>query len=95
MKFFEQYNRKIQTILEDMGADAGMTTGSTLGPTQGHPTNVGQSGDFIAPGDARNIYGSAEIKNKAKKRGPKQKKSKFKPPGFKEGSIIRRTFPTM
>jgi hypothetical protein len=73
----QKFNKKIQQLLEDM------TTTSTLGPTQGHPANVGQSGDFYAPGDARNVFGS--LTKKKKKKGKK----------IKEVTMIRRTFPGM
>ena len=72
----QNFNKKIQRLLEDM------TTTSTLGPTQGHPANVGQSEDFYAPGDARNVFG---LGGKKKKKGKK----------LKEMSVIRRTFPGM
>lgn len=75
--------------MEDVGAvaGAGNTTSSALGPTQGHSAQIGKSGDFYAPGDARNLFGA--------KLSKKNKKTKFKPPGFKKGKVIRRTFPGM
>lgn len=82
----KQFDKKIEQILEDVGADAGAvgnTTTTALGPTQAHPAQVGKSGDFYAPGDARNLFGT------------KSKKTKFKPPGFKKGKVIRRSFPGM
>lgn len=57
-----------------------MTTGSVFGPGQVHSAEVGKSGDFYAPGDARNIFGSTKKKKKVKKEAVK---------------IIRRTFPGM
>ena len=85
----KQFNAKYKKLMEDMGAATGNVTSTVLGPTQGHPAQVGKSGDFYAPGDNRNIWGSASK--------PKKKlKSKFKAPGFKkESKIIRRTFPGM
>lgn len=79
----------MEQILEDVGADAGAaanTTTTAFGSGQAHPTQIGKSGNFYAPEDARNIFGG-----KAKK----GKKSKFKPPGFKKGKMIRRSFPGM
>jgi len=87
----KKFNKKIQEILEDMGAaaGAGVTTGTAFGSGQAHPANTGQSGDFYAPGDARNIWGN---------QAPKKRKSKFKAPknnpGFKSKfKVIRRTPP--
>ena len=78
----KQFDKKIEQILEDVGAVANTTT-TAFGPTQGHSAQIGKSGDFYAPGDARNIF------------GVKGKKTKFKPPGFKKGKVIRRSFPGM
>lgn len=66
--------------------DIGNTTTSALGPTQGHSAQIGKSGDFYATGDSRNLFGATTNK---------KKKTKFKPPGFKKGKVIRRTFPNM
>lgn len=85
----QNFNKRIIQLLEDLGAavDAAPNSTSTaLGPTQAHPAQIGKSGDFYAPGDARNLFG-APTKKKIK--------NKFKPPGFKKGKIIRRTFPGM
>jgi hypothetical protein len=82
----KQFDEKIKQILEDVGVDAGAaanTTTTAFGPGQSHPAQVGKSGDFYAPGDARNIFGT------------KSKKTKFKPPGFKKGKVLRRSFPGM
>lgn len=82
--------------MEDVGAapavaDGGSNTTSTaFGPGQTHPAQVGKSGDFYAPGDARNLFGT-KIQGKNKKK----KTPAFKPPGFKKGKVIRRTFPGM
>lgn len=81
----KKFNKRLQQLLED--PSMGNTTSGVLGPTQGHSTNVGQSGDFYAPGDNRNLFGTTVAKP--------GKKSKFKPPGFKKGKVIRRTFPGM
>lgn len=70
-----------------MAAAAGNTTSSALGPDQGHSAQIGKSGDFYAPGDSRNLFGTKVSK--------KKKSTKFKPPGFKKGKVIRRTFPGM
>jgi hypothetical protein len=76
------FNKKYYQLLEDMGG--ANTTSAAFGPGQAHSDQIGKSGDFYAPGDARNIFGT-----------PKKKKTKFKPPGFKKGKVIRRTFPGM
>jgi hypothetical protein len=84
-----KFNTLYRKLMEDMGgADAAVpgTTGQALGPTQAQPAQIGKSGDFYAPGDARNIFGAPS---------KKKVKNKFKPPGFKKGKIIRRTLPTM
>ena len=65
-----------------------ITTSNAFGPGQSHPSPIGKSGDFYVPGDARNLFGT-KIKGKIKK------SSRFKPPGFKKGKIIRRAFPGM
>ncbi len=85
LKFNKLYNK----ILKENDAVAAApvnTTSSALGPTQAHPAQIGKSGDFYAPGDARNIFGAPS---------KKKTKNKFKPPGFKKGKVIRRTFPGM
>jgi hypothetical protein len=71
-----KFNNLIKKLNEDM------TTGSVFGAGQAHPTAVGQSGDFYAPGDARNIFGGI-----TKKKKKKTKKESV--------PIIRRTFPGM
>ena len=85
-----KFNTLYRKLMEDMGgAEAAAvpgTTGQALGPNQAQPAQIGKSGDFYAPGDARNIFGSPS---------KKKVKNKFKPPGFKKGKIIRRTFPGM
>lgn len=57
----KKYNELIKKLNEDM------TTGSVFGGGQAHPTAVGKSGDFYAPGDARvpKILGTGK-KKKAK-----------------------------
>jgi len=57
-----------------------ITTGSAFGAGQTHPFPAGKSGDFYAPGDARNIFGSSS-KNKKRKN--------------KSIKVVRRTFPGM
>ena len=79
----KNFDKKIRTLLEDMG-DMGNTTSAAVGPGQAHAFQIGQSGDFYAPGDARNLFGS-------KKNNKFTPPSKFKPPGFKKGKVIRRT----
>ena len=90
----KKFDKKIQKILEDMGAAAGTTAAAGIGSTSaaaGVP--IGQSSDKIyAPGDARNLFGTAVDKPK--------KKSKFKAPkknpGFKTPfKIIRRNPPSL
>ena len=81
----KKFNNRYEKILEDVGvADVGNTTSTALGPTQGHSAQIGKSGDFYAPGDARNLFGAK-----------KSKKGKFKAPGFKKAKVMRRTFPGM
>jgi hypothetical protein len=77
----KNFDKRILTLLEDMGN----TSGAVFGAGQAHAFQIGQSGDFYAPGDARNLFGS---KKKNKFTPPV---SKFKPPGFKKGKVIRRT----
>ena len=72
----KNFDKLYQQIMENM------TTGSVLGPSQVHSAVPGQSGDFYAPGDARNIFGSIT----------KRKKKKTKKESVK---VIRRTFPGM
>ncbi len=76
------FNKKYYQLLEDMGG--ANTTSAAFGPGQAHSDQIGKSGDFYAPGDSRNLFGTS-----------KKKKTKFKPPGFKKGKVIRRTFPGM
>lgn len=71
-------------VSEDGAAAPVNTTTSALGPTQAHSPQIGKSGDFYAPGDNRNLFGTKVLKPK-----------KFKAPGFKKGKVIRRTFPGM
>lgn len=77
----KRFNKRIEALMEDV------TSASAFGPGQAHAFQIGKSGDFYAPGDARNMFGAKSTK--------KKKKSKFKAPGFKEGKMIRRTFPGM
>ena len=58
----KNFDKKIRTLLEDMG-DMGNTTSAAFGPGQAHAFQIGQSGDFYAPGDARNLFGSKKIIN--------------------------------
>lgn len=85
-----RFNKLYEKLLKetDGGAVAAPvnTTSSALGPNQAQPAQIGKSGDFYAPGDARNLFGAPT---------KKKTKNKFKPPGFKKGKIIRRTFPGM
>lgn len=84
----KNFDKKYKQIMEDGEAAAvGNTTSSALGPAQAHSAQIGKSGDFYAPGDARNLFGTKVNK--------KKKNIKFKPPGFKKGKVIRRTFPGM
>jgi len=80
-----KFNKRVKTILEDIvsAGDAAGTATVAFGDNQGHPAQIGKSGDFYAPGDNRNIWGTKTAK--------KAKKSKFKAPGFKKSKIIRRT----
>lgn len=82
-----RFNKLYQQLLKETeGAAVANTTTTAFGPDQAHPAQIGKSGDFYAPGDARNLFG-APTKKKVK--------NKFKPPGFKKGKVIRRTFPGM
>ena len=72
----KNFDKLYQQIMENM------TTGSVLGPSQAHSAAPGQSGDFYAPGDVRNIFGGIT----------KRKKKKTKKESVK---VIRRTFPDM
>jgi hypothetical protein len=76
----KNFDKRILTLLEDMGN----TSAAAFGAGQAHAFQIGQSGDFYAPGDARNLFGS-------KKKNKFTPPSKFKPPGFKKGKVIRRT----
>ena len=58
----KNFNILYTKLLEDM------TTGSTFGAGQAHAPVTGQSSDFYAPGDARNIWGSAASKKRKKHR---------------------------
>ena len=81
----KNFDKRILALLEDMGN----TSAGAFGAGQAHAFQIGQSGDFYAPGDARNLFGS---KQKNKFTPPR---SKFKSPGFKKGKVIRRTPPGM
>lgn len=85
----KNFNKKYQKIVEEVGAvaDVGNTTSTAFGPSQGHPAQIAKSGDFYEPGNSLNLFGT--------KVSGKKKKTKFKPPGFKKGKIIRRTLPGM
>lgn len=74
----KKFNERYTQLMEDIGA-VGNTTSAAFGDGQAHPAQVGQSGDFYAPGDARNMFGT--------------KKSKKKKTGFTKNKVIRRTFP--
>lgn len=76
----KNFDKRILTLLEDMGN----TSAAAFGAGQAHAFQIGQSGDFYVPGDARNLFGS-------KKKNKFTPPSKFKPPGFKKGKVIRRT----
>ena len=76
----KNFDKRILTLLEDMGN----TSAAAFGAGQAHAFQIGQSGDFYAPGDARNLFGS-------KKKNKFTPPSKFKQPGFKKGKVIRRT----
>lgn len=70
--------KKFDTLFKNLWEN--MTTGSVFGTGQTHPTEVGKSRDFYAPGDARNIFGGVKKKKKTKK---------------ETVNVIRRTFPGM
>lgn len=77
----KRFNKRVEALMEDM------TSATAFGPGQAHAFQIGKSGDFYAPGDGRNMFGTKIAK--------KNKKTKFKAPGFKKGKMIRRTFPGM
>jgi hypothetical protein len=81
----KNFDKRILALLEDMGN----TSAAAFGAGQAHAFQLGKSGDFYAPGDARNLFG---VKQKNKFTPPR---SKFKSPGFKKGKVIRRTPPGM
>lgn len=56
----KNFNKLLHKINEDM------TTGSAFGAGQAHPSQPGQSSDFYAPGDSRNIFGGPSKKKKKK-----------------------------
>ena len=74
----KNFNKVYIKLLEDM------TSGSVFGANQAQPAQVGKSGDFYAPGDARNIWGNVDTKRS------KKKKKKINGEAV---PLIRRTFP--
>jgi len=78
----KNFNILYTKLLEDM------TTGSTFGAGQAHAPVTGQSSDFYAPGDARNIWGSANSK-----KPKKNKKKKMNGEAQPLLPLQRRTFP--
>jgi hypothetical protein len=78
----KNFNKVYIKLLEDM------TSGAVFGPGQAHAPVQGQSSDFYAPGDARNIWGGAPKPLKRKKHLTKKKKLKKR-----KFPLIRRTFP--
>jgi len=48
------------------------TTAGVFGPSQNHAETPGFSGDFYAPGDARNLWGAENLKGKKKKKRSKK-----------------------
>ena len=77
----KNFNILYTKLLEDM------STGSAFGTGQAHAPVTGQSSDFYAPGDARNIWGSSAPKKRKKHLTKKKRLKKRKFP------LIRRTFP--
>lgn len=59
--------KKFDQLYENMMAAMGNTTASAFGAGQAHPSQPGQSSDFYAPGDARNIWGAGKKKKKKAK----------------------------
>jgi len=80
----KNFNKLYVKLLEDVGAMAG-TTAQAFGSGQAHAAVTGKSGDFYAPGDARNIWGG----------GKKSKKNKKKKMNGEAVPLIRRNFPGM
>lgn len=80
---FKKFQALVTNILENMNmASSGGSLGTPAQPVYNPPSNV-QSGDSIAPNDARNIYGGVF----------KQKSSKKKKKNNKSPLIIRRNLP--
>jgi len=77
----KNFNILYTKLLEDM------TTGSAFGAGQAHAPVTGQSSDFYAPGDARNIWGTGSKKPK------KDKKKKMNGEPQPLLPLQRRTFP--
>ena len=63
----KKFDMLYTSLLENMGAAMGNTTSAAFGAGQAHPAQPGQSSDFYAPGDARNIWGGKRSKGKKKK----------------------------
>jgi len=78
----KNFNKVYIKLLEDM------TSGAVFGGNQAHAPIPGQSSDFYAPGDARNIWGSSAPKKRKKHLTKKKRLKKRKSP------LIRRTFPS-
>jgi len=77
-KFNNLYNKILQE----------MTTGTAFGPSQAQAPVTGQSSDFYAPGDSRNLFGGGK-----KWKPKKDKKKKLNGEAQPLLPIQRRTFP--
>lgn len=60
----KKFDLLYKSLLEDVGAAIGNTTSGALGTGQAHAPQPGQSSDFYAPGDARNIWGTPKKKKR-------------------------------
>lgn len=80
----KNFNKVYTKLLEDM------TTASALGTGQVHAPITGQSSDFYAPGDARNIWS----RSKTKWKPGKSKKKKMNGEAQPLIPLQRRTFPS-
>ena len=60
----KKFDSLCKSLLEDAGAAISNTTSGALGSSQAHAPQPGQSSDFYAPGDARNIWGKVKKKKR-------------------------------
>lgn len=63
----KKFDSLYKSLLEDASAAMGNTTSGAFGSGQAHAPQPGQSSDFYAPGDARNIWGTGKKKKRKTK----------------------------